>query len=103
MKKENMKNYQLIADMMKERKVKGKPIEYVIIHDNAIIDAVLAYRAGTSTTEKNVLLVHKKDLHNHVPKDIAELFWHRKMGVRSIQYRNSVRYRLALDSCKVDK
>lgn len=75
-----------IKAMMKLKKLKGSPKDYVVLSGEMMMD----YRANYKITRiddvkhhGSMLLLHKRNLYRFIKEEQAKMFWHRTLGVRA--------------------
>ena len=77
-------NARVIQGLMRSRNVKGDYREYVVLTGNSLVDWKGSHTLSTSDGKvigvKEMALVHKRNLKNFLPSEIAERFWHPKLG-----------------------
>jgi hypothetical protein len=77
-------NEKVIRDLMKIKKYRGNPKDYVVLAgDNVMdVDGSVPVKRKTEQGRDKVLLLHKKDLHKIIDDAQAARFWNRKLRVR---------------------
>jgi len=84
-KRAGTRNEQVIRELMKLKKRRGNPKDYVVLTGASMLDAyetrVVRNRRKNSGEEK-VLLIHKRHLHFFIDEQQAAEFWNRKLHIR---------------------
>lgn len=79
--------HQVISELMASKKIKGKTKDYVVIAGDVLMDVngqyVIKTSDGRTVSADVVALVHKRELYKLLG-DAAEMFWHRKLGMRAV-------------------
>lgn len=77
-------NEGMIRNLMKLKKRKGNPKDYVILVGETLFDAYGNYPVKFKPKIKldGMLLLHKKHLHRFIDDKIAARFWNRKLRIR---------------------
>jgi len=78
-------NAKMILDAMRSEGVKGNYRDYVLLVGDRLIDWKGSHNIVTIDGNKpahvsGIRLMHKRNLKNVLPEDIAAMFWHPKMG-----------------------
>jgi len=77
-------NATTINNLMKSEGVKGSFKDYVVLAGARLVDWQGSHNIVTLDEKRigvnGVALVHKKNLKNFLPTEIAETFWHPKLG-----------------------
>lgn len=77
-------NEAMIRNLMKLKKRRGNPKDYVILVGDRMFDAYGNYPIEriTSSGENGMVLLHKKNLHLFIGEENSKRFWNRKFGIR---------------------
>lgn len=77
-------NEMMIRDLMKVKKRKGNPKDYVILVGTSMFDAYGLYpiKRVTDAGVDGMVLLHKKNLHRFIGDEHAARFWNRKLAMR---------------------
>lgn len=77
-------NEDLIRHLMKAKKYRGNPKNYVVLMGCKMLDIYSDYVVSRKedTGEEKTLLLHKRHLHRFIGEKIASNFWNKKIGVR---------------------
>lgn len=85
--KEKMTPLKLVEKLMRERKVRGNPKDWVIIHAGLMMDWEGTYQltvtqTGEKVSVQEVALLHKRDLASFMKPEHARQFWNPALGMR---------------------
>lgn len=77
-------NAKMICELMESEGVKGNYKDYVVIVRDQMMDWAGEYelkmKDGKRVGSEEILLIHKRKLHNIIGDEAAKVFWHPRLG-----------------------